>query len=64
MKAARICRIYVCRAVGKALCCADCWMRDECPERCLNWPSRCKCTVRRTDCHTIDPVAGGHDIMK
>ena len=58
MKQARICRIYVCRAVGKALCCADCWMRDECPERCLNWPSRCKCAAIRTDCHTSDAVTG------
>lgn len=49
MKQTRICRIYLCRAVGKALCCADCWMRDECPERCLNWPSRCQCAVKPDD---------------
>lgn len=39
----RRCRIHVCREVGKALCCADCRMRESCLDRCLNWPHRCGC---------------------
>ena len=42
----RRCRVYACREVGRALCCADCRLRDACLERCLNWPNRCGCAAR------------------
>lgn len=42
----RRCRIYVCREMGRALCCADCRQQLSCLERCLNWPTRCRCSVR------------------
>lgn len=42
----RRCKIYVCRETGQPLCCADCRLWASCLERCLNWPSRCRCSVR------------------
>lgn len=46
VKLKRICKIWFCRDMRKWLCCADCWMRDDCPDRCLNWPSRCRCVSK------------------
>lgn len=42
-KRPRSCLIYQCGEMGRALCCADCWQRAACLDRCLNWPSRCGC---------------------
>lgn len=41
----RRCKIYQCPQVGVNLCCADCRLRRDCVELCLNWPSRCRCTA-------------------
>ena len=45
MRRERRCRIFRCREIGRALCCADCRLRDACLERCLNWPHRCGCSA-------------------
>ena len=45
LRTERRCRIAVCREVGRALCCADCRLRDACLDRCLNWPNRCGCAA-------------------
>lgn len=45
----RTCLIHVCREIGRSLCCADCWMRDACLDRCLNWPSRCRCVGKSAE---------------
>ena len=39
----RGCRIYFCRELQAMRCCADCHLWQSCLERCLNWPSRCRC---------------------
>lgn len=40
-KPARWCKTFPCDARGDRYCCADCWMRADCPNPCLNHPSRC-----------------------
>lgn len=35
--------------MGRAICCADCWQRAVCLERCLNWPSRCGCVGKSAE---------------
>lgn len=41
VKNPRYCRTFHCDARGDRYCCADCWMRADCPNPCLNHPSRC-----------------------
>ena len=41
VKPARWCKTFHCNARGDRYCCADCWMRTDCPDPCLNHPSRC-----------------------
>ena len=48
-KRQRSCLIWLCRDMGRALCCADCWQRDACLDRCLNWPSRCGCVGKSAE---------------
>lgn len=48
-KRQRSCLIYFCREMDRALCCADCWQRDACLDRCLNWPSRCGCVGKSAE---------------
>lgn len=40
-KSVRICKVFRCRYLGKYYCCADCCVRADCPDPCLNHPSRC-----------------------
>ena len=39
----------LCREMGRYICCADCWQRPACLERCLNWPSRCGCVGKSAE---------------
>lgn len=38
----RWCKTFYCDQRGDRFCCADCWMRRDCPSPCLNHPTRCK----------------------
>ena len=42
MKSARFCSRFFCDHRGDRYCCADCWYRADCPNPCLNHPSRCR----------------------
>ena len=55
VKRPRTCLIHDCREMGRPVCCADCWQRDACLDRCLNWPSRCRC-VGRSEAEYLDAV--------
>ena len=37
----RYCKIFMCDYRGDRYCCADCYQRADCPNPCLNHPSRC-----------------------
>lgn len=38
---ARYCRQFYCDQRGDRICCADCYLRKDCGNPCLNHPSRC-----------------------
>lgn len=38
----RYCKNFYCDVRGDRLCCADCWQRRDCPNPCMNHPSRCR----------------------
>ena len=38
---ARFCRQFYCDERGDRYCCADCYLRRDCGNPCLNHPSRC-----------------------
>lgn len=38
---ARFCRQFYCADRGDRYCCADCYLRRDCGNPCLNHPSRC-----------------------
>lgn len=40
-KTSRYCRTFMCDYRGDRYCCADCYQRADCPNPCLNHPSRC-----------------------
>lgn len=39
---ARMCKQFYCDDRGDRFCCADCYLRKDCGNPCLNHPSRCK----------------------
>lgn len=38
----RFCLQFYCPERGDRYCCADCYLRRDCPNPCLNHPSRCR----------------------
>lgn len=38
----RYCKQFYCPERGDRYCCADCFLREDCANRCLNHPSRCR----------------------
>lgn len=38
----RYCMIFYCDKRGERFCCADCHLRRDCANPCLNHPSRCR----------------------
>ena len=42
MSSPRMCSRFHCDYRGDRYCCADCWNRHDCSNRCLNDPSRCR----------------------
>lgn len=38
----RWCTAFHCDERGDRFCCADCWMRRDCANPCMNHPTRCK----------------------
>lgn len=49
VKPPRTCLLFACREMGRYICCADCWQRPACLDRCLNWPSRCGCVGKSAE---------------
>ena len=39
---ARFCLRFYCDERGDRFCCADCRLRKDCPNPCLNHPTRCR----------------------
>ena len=59
---ARFCRQFYCDERGDRYCCADCYLRRDCGNPCLNHPSRCgledsdgKPAVRRGSMSRLPP---------
>ena len=59
---ARFCRQFYCVDRGDRYCCADCYLRRDCGNPCLNHPSRCglldsdgKPAVRRGSMSRLPP---------